>query len=556
MKSIAVISCYFLLSVFGVPAVGQSTPKLIIVMIVDQMRGDYLERYRRHFQFGLHRLQSEGVIFQQAYHAHAFTGTAPGHATLSTGMHPATHGVMENSFYDRDGGAKSYAINDSETKILGTDAPGVSPKVLLAPTLGDLVQTRFPASRVYAVALKDRASVLMGGKKATGAYWYNSQGSFVTSDYYTEEYPQWVLNFNTDTTYLSEIYQEGWQQSKEPSQYTRSRQDAFPQEAIQWGFSKNHVWGTTFPHRFDNLTAPKQYLKPIFFNLIWRTPFADEMTLRFTRRLVEHERLGQGNATDLLFVGLSACDALGHGFGPRSREMEDYFIKLDEYLGNFLDFLDTTIGRDGYLLSLSSDHGVMPMPEELRQQGRPAVRVVTEEFQEEVKNVGRAWADSLETSEQPFKHIDFEGVVLNDELLSQAHPNKTREVLAKKLKSLDFIAETYTWDELKAGQARGDKPYFDRYQKTFFAPRSQDILFQYKPNYLVAMGETGTSHGSPYPYDSHVPLIFWSDKMEAKIVSDTVYTVDLTPTLLDLLSIPVERTFDGRSLKAHLTDRN
>ena len=547
----SILSVALLCSLF--PSAQEKENKLIILLVVDQMRADYLIRFNGYFNHGFDRLLNEGVIFDSAFHDHAFTGTAPGHASIATGYYPSSHGVTENNFYDRKTLQKTYAVVDSSYFIVNSTIPGGAPSYLLKPTVGDLLKKKSKKSKVFAVALKDRASVLMGGKSADAAYWYDSQGNMISSTYYMDAYPPWVNAFNEDTTYLSNAMTTGWKKTySNPDVYLASRKDELSNERIQWGFRKEHLWSSTFPHLFDNLPAPQQYLKPIFYNLIWRSPFGDELVLNFIKQLIQEEKLGLDDHPDILMIGCSAADAIGHGFGPLSHEVQDYFIKLDQYLGTFFEFLDRSIGKDQYTVILTSDHGVMPMPEELIDRGIEAKRVKDDEFKSSIKKAAKEASEALFIDDELLNHIDFEGVTLNTSLMDRLDIGKIRLTLADALANLDFIEEAYTYDELKRGEPDSEKEFFQSYHRSFYAPRSHDIILQYKKNHLITFDEKGTSHGSPYAYDSHVPLIIWSNSIQGSTISQRISTVDIAPTIMDILAIGNTKEMDGSSLTHHL----
>ena len=515
-------------------------PALVVLISVDQMRYDFFERFGHQFEGGLKRLWEEGAVYNDAHHLHAPTHTAPGHATLSTGCFPAHHGIVANSYHDEQTGASKYCVVDNAAEIIGVDndgrLEGRSPKLLRTSTLGDWIKSANKQSKVFAVAKKDRSSVLMGGKKADRAFWIDGLTTeVVSSDYYGKSMPIWADTLSGATLFATDLAR-GWHKKRNAAAYAGTRADDFAAEAGSFL--------PTFPHTLERMRPgmPERIKNNIMFTF---TPMAEDFVLSLAEMLVEVEDLGGDDHTDLLLVGCSAADAIGHHFGPLSQEAHDYYLWLDGYLDRFFKFLDTRIGRDNYWVVLSADHGVLPLPEALTQQGIDAGRVLFSDFLALVDAVETRLEEELGLEEPLFSAVSG-GIFLNyTEAESKGIPPiELRQKVANALKNLEIIADAYTTDELKGDT---DRPYIQHYRNSYDPQITPDIVVRLKENHLVH-GPTGTSHGSPYRYDTHVPIIFLGEPFQAGTYSRSVTTADVAPTIAAKLGIRVNDRVDGKVL--------
>jgi predicted AlkP superfamily pyrophosphatase or phosphodiesterase len=531
------------------PPVAGSRPRLAVVLVVDQMRADYLERFGDLYRGGLARLRRDGAVFRDAHVRHARTFTAPGHASASTGTHPARHGVVANEWYDRTTGAVVYAADDPRVAATLTGPPtspppGRSPRQLQRLALGDWLKAERPQAKVYSVALKDRAAVMLGGQRPDRAYWYYpEQPGFGSSTWYADGAPPppWVATFNASGA-LYTRFLRGWVRSRDPSAYLRAGPDRVDAEA-----DGVH---TEFPHAFDDGTPAG---RAAFAKEILYTPFGDEYALAFARALVAAERLGDDDVPDLLLVSCSSADYVGHRYGPLSHEVEDYYLRLDESLGEFLTFLDEHVGKDRYVLALTADHGALPLPEEAALRGvADARRVLEADYRAQVDAAVAAALARLGAPPEVRRHTDEDGVWLDAAAAEAAGvaPPALRAAVADALRGLDFVADALTADDLSSGT--GDRPYLDVYRRSFYPARSPDVQLRFREWQLVAAEPRGTSHGSPYAYDTHVPVLLFGAGVRAGAHDDAVGTVDVAPTLAELLGVARPAELDGRSLAAKL----
>jgi predicted AlkP superfamily pyrophosphatase or phosphodiesterase len=526
-------------------------PRLLVVIVVDQMCDHHLGRFRDLYTGGFDRLLEGGAVFTNAWHDHAKTYTSPGHATISTGTTPSRHGIVANAWYDRKNAfAAVYSARDEASPVVGhPDRPGASPRQMLRDAVGDWLKAQSPRSKVYSVALKDYAAVMMGGRHPDGVYWFDHEnGTYCSSTYYMDAYPAWVEAFNSGPP-AAEYRDTVWTQSQPPEAYSRSRPDAFEAES-----DGQH---TTFPYPIQ---AAAESQGEGFYDFFRNTPFADELTLRFASTMVAEEGLGADEVPDLLFVGCSAADFIGHVWGPYSQEAEDYYLRLDGYLEKFIARLDARVGRGHYTVVLTSDHGVDPFPEELAGRFEGAKRI----------NRGRYNADLDSTSAVVARELGLEipliahrtrGLVVDPTAarLSGVAMAQLRGRLAAAIRKLPYVEDVFTCDELLEGSARagredGDRDYYRLFRNSFHPDRSPDLYVLFKEHRLLIGGRTGTTHGSPHDYDRRVPLLFWGRGVRSVAVSREVHTVDVAPTICGLLGISPPGDIDGRALAAALAN--
>jgi len=507
--------------------------KLVVVIVIDQMRADYYDRLGPQWQRGFKQLREQGRYFSAAYHEHALTETAPGHASISTGTDPARHGIVANGWFDRAAGAKVNAVADPRVSILGLDsATGSSPANLLRESVGDWAQAADPAAIVIAMAVKDRAAILLGGQRPDAALWYEDElGGFTSSSYYTNQAPAWVEAYNASDRAAQLFGEHGWTLSLAETEYGDSRMTTDPKLVTTF---YNYALTKQFPHVIE---TPGKLAR----NVVRDTPFADQMVLELAREAIAAERMGADEVPDLLLIGLSGGDYAGHRYGPNSVEIHDYYLRIDAALGAFVDHLDSTIGADNYLLVLTSDHGVAPMPEysDIPTAGRFIAK-------DQVPPLLARAAKRVGLSRKQTPRIDLaHGLELT---FPAAVPEPTRAALraalAELLREHALVADAWTRDELIGEDQRNE--FADPWRRSFHPERSGDVLIQLAPG--VATHPAGTGHGTPYQYDQHVPLLIrgpgWSG-----VDDQRVSTIDLAPTIAGILGVEVGAGVDGRVIE-------
>lgn len=505
----------------------EGAPRLVLLVVVDQLGYDLLERTRPLLTGGLARLLDQGASFTDAHHAHAATLTAPGHATLSTGADPARHGVVANSWYDRVRGDWVDSARDP-----GRDQ--VSPVHLRVPTLGDRMRERWPRSRVFAAAGKDRSAVLLAGRRAHGAFWFED-GEWAASGYYTPRgAPRWLEDLN---------------QRDEPRRLLGRLWEPLPvapEAAAAAGVfaADRGDFDAGLPRAFGGFSPAAD---GGFYGAFEDSPFFDQQLAELAEALVEAEQLGADGWPDLLALGFSALDLVGHEYGPHSPEVLDAVLRLDRTLGELFAFLDREVGEGAVLAALSSDHGVAPLPElagALGVPGRRAGRDSVACLQRANLELGRRFGEGIDWLGRGF-YLD--GEALADHDLAAA---EVAAAAAELVERCPGVARAWTWEELERAGEPGS--HRDAFRRGFDPERSPDLLLEVEP-YFVPVTSGDTTHGSPHPYDTHVPLILAGPGVPAGEVAGRVHTSDLAPTLAALLGLPPAAGLDGESLLPRLT---
>ncbi|HEY0946039.1 MAG TPA: alkaline phosphatase family protein [Opitutaceae bacterium] len=529
-------------------------PRLAVVISIDQFRADYLERFHPYFAAGgFRRLLEGGAVYSECHYRNALTATAPGHATIVSGVYPEMHGIIANEWIDPETWRQSAAVSDPRAPLVGLMAragrspggvlearEGASPRRFLATTVGDQLKLRHrERSRVIAVANKDRAAILLGGRLADGAYWMH-ESRFVTSTYYRDALPAWVEAFNAEGR-IDQAFGQEWTRLLDPSVYDAVQgPDAAPGEEPRLGL------GVTFPRRIDGGTPE---ISSKFHEAYRLAPASSELLGLFAQRAITAEQLGRHDATDLLCIGFSQIDYVGHSFGPDSHEVMDAVLRLDRVLAALLDFLDTELGTNNYTVVVTSDHAVSPLPERVQgfERGIRAGRL-------DGPALDRAVEDALTDAFGPvpgnayWASRDAYGYRLRPETLAArgVTPSRAATVAKAALLRSPQIAVAWTRDEL-TDPSLAHGPYLSEWRRSYFPPRSPDVVFSPIP-YVIDRSPAGTNHGSPYDYDNHVPLLWFGAGVVPAAHSAQVAVEDIAPTLASLLGVPRPPEALGRRL--------
>ena len=514
------------------PAAAAQLPRLVLLLSIDQLRAD---RVDEGLPGGLGRIAREGLRFTNAWLEHAITETCPGHASMVTGRHPSGSGIPGNNFIDGEGGRPTYCVEDpGEDAVVFGAEHGRSPRHLRATSLGDWMKRARPETRVFSVSGKDRAAIMLGGRSADAAYWLvrSSEVGFTTSRYYVDERPPWVAAFNVA---LAAGLPQTWTHDV-ASGPAAERTDDFPGESPEYGRTSGHPLLHGDPERF----AENLYV----------TPYLDQVTLRFATELVTSEGLGRGAGPDLLAISLSATDRVGHLYGPYSHESRDTLVRLDRELGRFLDFLDAELGGGSTLVVLTSDHGVLPLPEWLAREGKLACpeedgrvglrMLVLGLFWELHKELGGVFSWPRQWVTIAGSRI---GVRRSATRRAGIPPENVLDVAESYLERVPAIARVWRVDELQSETGELARLY----RNSFVPGRSGDLLIQLERNCLISPSDYGTGHGTVYAYDRRVPLIFWGPGIETGRRHGRVATVDIAPTLARSLGLEAPEDSDGRA---------
>lgn len=528
-----------LLLLFALPALAAPRPKLVVAILVDQMRYDYLERF--HDQLcddGFKRLTDGGTFMTFARYNYYPTITGPGHASFFSGSPPAMHGIIANDWFDKRTGKMVYCVSDPDVTGVGTEGPAgrMSPRNFIGANFSDMMRLHYQ-SKVIGLSMKDRGAILPAGKKPAGAYWWESaSGKFITSSYYRPELPAWVRQFN-DRHRAKDFIGQTWERLLDPNLYP------WPDDAPGEGALAGEKT-TTFPHT----VAPS---KADGFENIMPTPFGNQLLREFAEAAVEGEALGQGPQPDVLTVSFSSIDYCGHRFGPYSQEVQDAVLRLDRELSQFFHFLDAKIGLANIAIVLTADHGVAPTPEFAAQQGFDGQR------SDPVELIGELMA-KLSECFGPGHYLLVPRIVEGNLFLN---PDTLKEKNLTVAAVTDFVREwalstgkfqaCYSRDQLLDGRAPG--LIGERVLNGYNAERSGDIVLVYKP-YTISWGATGTTHGSPYSYDSHIPVLFYGAPFKPGRYADEFYITDIVPTLCAALHIDEPPGAIGKPMGKVLTD--
>jgi len=489
-----------------------SPPPLVVVVIFDQFRYDYITRLYPYFRRdGFRRLIERGAFFTQCHHVHIPTYTAPGHATISTGTVPRFHGIVGNVWYDTRTSERVYAVSDPAAEAVGGKYRwGESPKNLLANTVGDelKLKTGF-RGKVISLSLKDRAAILMGGHLADMAVWFSTEdGHFITSSYYTADAPAWLKDFNSKRL-PGRYFGRTWRPYGPPEAYASAGSGSF-----------SHHLGT-------RSEVPDRR----FFRELKATPFGNDLLLELLKAAVVGESLGRDDIPDLLLVSFSANDYVGHKYGPHSAEVVDMVLRSDSIVAEMLRFLDRRVGRGRYVLVLTSDHGVAPVPETLSSRGMLAGRLSYDTVRARINSILTAkfgegdWVLS----------VSLPWVYLNDTLLSKhGSLREIRRLLKDSLMEVEGVLRVFTREDMEEGRFPPEDMVARLAYNGFNPERSGDLIIIPKAFYVMG-NYAATNHGTPYTYDTHVPLIFYGRGIRRGTHSAPCATTSIAPTVSAIL---------------------
>ncbi|MFI5163684.1 MAG: alkaline phosphatase PafA [Bacteroidia bacterium] len=522
MKKILVL---LLLSAYFSFLTCYSQPRLVVGIVVDQMRYDYIGKYWNKFgNDGFKRLVNEGFFCKNTNYNYVPTFTGPGHASIYTGATPSVHGIVSNQWVDKDTKNNMYCAYDPSVISVGGNisAGQMSPQNLISSTIGEeLKRSSQNKSKVIGIALKDRGAILPAGHNANAAYWYDgSNGNWITSSYYMKELPQWMNDFNKKELAKKYLSQQ-WTTILPMEKYTESDADDDDCEQTFKGKDK-----PVFPYDLPALMDKNGKL-----GLIRNTPFGNSFTKDFAIETIKGENLGKGSAADFLCVSFSSTDYIGHQFGPQSVEVEDCYIRLDNDLAELLKFLDEWVGKNNVLVFLTADHGASEAVPCLQKKNIHAgvidEKTVSDSLQ---KFFVRTYGDSLLMSVSDFD-VYLDGKKIADKKLSlEEVKTKTVQYLLKTEGVADAITSTDIQDKNFQDSIRS------KVKAGFYPSRCGDIIFVLKPNWLEGYRK-GTTHGSPYWYDTHVPLLWWGYNVKQGSSTEAITITQIAPTVSKLLKI-------------------
>lgn len=487
-------------------------PKLVVLIVADQFRADYLTRFGPEYNAGLARLLKNGAVFTNAHQDHFPTVTAVGHSVTMSGAYPAVSGIVGNEWYDRVSASIVTSVSDSAETLLGAEGSGAaSPRRLLVSTVGDqLKMSGITPAKVVGISMKDRAAILPAGHMADGAYWFDhNSGNFVSSTYYFKTLPAWAEAFNA---------------RKVANSYA------------------GKVWALTGSGKPLSMLASEPG-RPLYEG-IYNSAFGNDLLEAFAEAAIDGEKLGQNGGTDILTMSFSSNDAVGHRTGPDSQEVHDICLRTDQAIGAFLDAVDKKVGLANTLIVFTADHGVAPVPEVNQQRHMPGGRLgktlsqALDKALTDKYGAGHWVAANMEEQiylDRPF--IESRKLKLED----------VQETAAKALLAVPHIDRVFTSEDLRRGRYNQD-PIALRVAKGFNERRGGDLYVVFESYWLAGSNTSGTSHGMPFNYDSHVPLVFMGSGVKPGRYHSSVAIFNLAPTLATMLDIELPSGAFGRVL--------
>jgi predicted AlkP superfamily pyrophosphatase or phosphodiesterase len=533
-RCVAILLAACLSTSVGLSQPAPAAPRLVLVLAIDQMRFDFLTRFAPLYTGGLRTLIDRGAVFTNANYRHASTETGPGHSVLLSGRHPSHSGIVANEWYDTYLGKAINVVDDPVQTPIGGFGRAASPANALGFTIGDVLKSRTPHSRVVGISGKDRSAILMGGLRADAAYWFeNSGGNFITSSFYMDEAPAWLAEWNSRRS-VDRFAGQPWGRLLEDSAVYERYAGA---DAVEGEWDRID---TAFPHVFTAKPPQAQYYVDLR-----RTPFLDDITFDFALEAIKHYELGGDAATDILAVGFSASDGIGHAYGPNSHEVMDQLLRLDLLLGRLFKELEATVGLDNTLIVLSADHGSRPLVEFENARGISARRVppavlrtaVTEAFARRYPGVN----DLIS-----YFSVDF---YLNVDAMRRRtlDQREVEQTAIEALLATGVVERVYTHDDLQSVAASSD-PFLTLFRNAFFEPRSPHLTVLLKRDVHLSGLAGGTGHGSAYEFDRHVPIVFMGRGVAPGRYPNPSGPEDIAPTLAEMLQLEFPREWDARVL--------
>jgi predicted AlkP superfamily pyrophosphatase or phosphodiesterase len=483
------------------PAKPQS-PKLVVAVVIDQFRYDYLTRFYSEYTGGFKRIFDHGAVFTNARYEHVPTVTAVGHSTFLSGATPALSGIIGNEWWDRASGKRVSSVSDDGHKLLGAPGEGASPNRLLQSTIGDELKMSGKGGKVIGVSIKDRAAILPSGHMADGAYWFDGKsGNFVSSTFYFDALPAWVAAYNA---------------SRPADKYV----------------------GKSWMGKTMAATADAK-----FYAALDATPFGNDLILQFAEKAIVAEKLGTGSKVDLLTVSFSSNDYVGHALGPDSEEAHDMALRVDKQVGELIRAAEAQTGVGRVLVVLTADHGVSPVPELNQKRKMPGGRF---DDKNELDTVEKALTARFGAAPAGGKWIQFSG---EGSLFFVPNPAvdsaEEESVAADAIRALPHVFRVFTRTQLMRGEILADSVGV-RMRNGFNQARSGNVIVMLDPYWIT--GRSGTTHGAPFDYDTHVPVLFWGPRVRAGRYHSNIMVNDIAPTLATMLDVETPSGSVGRVL--------
>ncbi|MBK9285940.1 MAG: alkaline phosphatase family protein [Sphingobacteriaceae bacterium] len=522
------------------PANAESKPKLIVAIVVDQMRNDFIYRYWDRFgNGGFKKLVNNGFYFKNAHFNYIPTFTGPGHSSIFTGTTPKYHGIIANEWFEKQSGKMIYCVQDDQAKSIGTKSKNgkKSPRNQLSTTIGDEMKLSNTKSKVFAVSIKDRSAVLPAGHAADGAFWFDdASADFISSDFYMQQLPTWLNEFNEKK--LTQNYLNGiWSTLYPIGSYTNSLADDNEYENPFPGSEK-----PVFPYPLKDFITEKKW------GVIKSTPFGNSLTKDLALACLQNEGLGKDDYTDFFSVSFSCTDIIAHAFGPRSIEVEDTYLRLDKDLEQIIDYLDKNVGKDNYTLFLTADHGASDVPAHLINNKIPAGNINSDLIHKQILNFCHEnYGDST-----IIENVSNEQIFLKEVKLKELKINKDEieNKISNYIIGLNGIAEAYSSARLKNTEAVKNK-MLALLSNGYNHKRSGNVAFTYQPGWMDHPSK-GTTHGTGYNYDTHVPVLFYGKGIKNGNYTGYIDITQIAPTICELIKVNSPSATFSESLNQYL----
>lgn len=516
-------------------------PKLVVGIVVDQMRQEYLYRfYDKYGAGGFKRMMNDGFVLKNAHYNYAPTVTGPGHASIYTGSTPSIHGIIGNEYYDKKTGKFVNCVEDSLYAAVGNTATNgkLSPSRMISSTVTDELKLfTQKKAKVIGVSIKDRGAILPAGHMADGAFWYDSKsGKFISSTYYMSALPSWVEKFNAQNLpakYLSQT----WQTTLPIDQYTESGPDDTPYERLLSGKTK-----AVFPYNLKEIRGNEKS-----FGLLSSTPFGNDYVALMSEAALVGEQMGKDEVTDFLCISFSSPDAIGHGHGPNAVEVQDTYLRLDKNIESLLKKLDQEVGEGKYMVFLTADHAVADVPQFLKDNKVPSGYFSDGDLKTKLDAYlatyypGKSFIENI-SNQQIFLNQDAFG---KDPRASGMDVYLVTELIGKYLMALDGVANYYTEATLRQANY-GEDGIKGKVIRGYHPKRSGDIVYILEPGWTESESTRGTTHGSPYTYDTHIPALFYGSGVKKGSSSKLHSITDIAPTISVLLNIKLPNSATGQ----------
>ena len=496
----------------------QEKPKLVVGIVVDQMRYDYIYRFWNQFDDnGFKKLVNEGYFLRNTHYNYTPTYTGPGHASIFTGTTPSVHGIIGNNWYNKEDGLSVYCAGDGNSTTVcdcenhvdvESTAGKMSPHRMLTTTFSDELKLFSPQSKVFGISIKDRGAILPAGHMANGAFWMGKSGEWISSSYYYEQLPEWLLQFQQDKPATS-YFKGAW-------------------KGKGFGYPMDSLLASRGPSSVKSTPQGNTYLKDLAIELI------------------KAEQLGKDRITDVLTLSFSSTDYIGHQFGPHAQELVDTYIKLDKDIAEILKHIDSTVGQENALIFLTADHGVVSVPNELKARKIPAGYFNASNLTAELNNhISKRYGNNTWVLKYSNQQFYLNRNLIEEEKISH---QEIQQLAADYLITIEGVQNTFTAHQLHHNEYQNN--FHSLIQQGFNQKRSGDVVIALNSGWIEWSSPTGTTHGSCFSYDTHVPLLFWGKGIKQGLSDEHISICDIAPTVSTLLGISFPNGCTGKPIRS------